>query len=83
MTRRIIHIEPTEQQWAVIDELSGQSPVVTAGEDGAVVLTKIIDDQDVLIYDIAPNGSYTYEELEDFDCGWTQYNPDGEVIERD
>ncbi|MFV0434323.1 MAG: hypothetical protein ACK5LO_10115 [Leucobacter sp.] len=80
MARRIIHIEPTVQQWAVIDELSGPSPVVTTGEDGAVVLIRIIDDQDVLIYDIAPDGSYTYEELEDFGCGWTRFTAGGEVI---
>lgn len=69
MTRRIIQIEPTDSQWVVIDELFGlAAPFVAAVTDehgaptGKLWVERIVDDSEVRLYTVQPDGSYVYDE---------------------
>lgn len=90
MARRIIHIEPTEEQWEVLDELYGLGTRFVAsdtdehGEPNGTLWAEVVeDDHTVRLYRVAPDGSYTYEELEGLNQGWTRYDADGSEIVED
>ncbi len=91
MARRIIHIEPTEEQWLVIDEIYGSSgtPFIAAVTDeqgeptGDLWAERIVDDFEVRLYTIRPDSSCVYEELEGLNRGWTRYDEGGGLIEDD
>lgn len=73
VTTRQIVIAPTPEQWTVIDELFGSgAPFLANGEGGHVWAEVVIDDICVRMYDIAPDGMYTFEELEDWGVGWSR-----------
>lgn len=87
MARRIIHIEPTAEQWATIDSIyAGYTPFIAAITDehgdptGSLWAERIVDDHTVELYTIAPDGSFTYEELEGLGYGWTKRDENGEEI---
>lgn len=88
---RVIHIEPTGEQWATIDELTAPgTPFVAAvtdeqgGPTGELWLERIIDDSEVRLYTVQPDGSYACEELSDgLHRGWTRYDEDGNEIDDD
>lgn len=85
MTRRIIQIEPTDSQWEVIDELFGlAAPFVAAVTDehgaptGELWVERIVDDSEVRLYTVQPDGSYVYEELSGgLHHGWTRNDEAG------
>ena len=86
-TRRVIHIEPTDEQWAALDHIyGGYTPFVAVITDehgqpsGSLYAERIVDDNEIQLYTIAPDGSYTYEELEGLGYGWTKYDEGGEEI---
>jgi hypothetical protein len=80
--RRVIHIEPTEAQWLVIDAVDGHNPYIAPSENGSLFLYRVEDDNLVELYNIEPNGDYTYESLVDgFHRGWTSFDSDGNPIE--
>ncbi len=87
MARRIIHIEPTDEQWAALDEIyAGCTPFVALITDehgeptGDLWAERVVDDSEVRLYTIRPDGSYTYEELEALHHGWTWYDAAGNEI---
>ena len=88
MARRIIHIEPTEEQWAAIDYIyQGHTPFVArvTGDDGeptgSLWAERVVDDSIVQLFTIDPDGSYSYEELEGLNQGWTRYDQSGDEID--
>lgn len=91
MARRIIHIEPTEEQWLTIDEIYGSlgAPFIAAVTDeqgeptGDLWAVRIVDDFEVRLYTIRFDGSCVYEELEGLNLGWTRYDEGGGLIEDD
>lgn len=46
-----------------------------------ILAYEVIDDYQVTLYSIAPDGSYTYESLEGFHQGWHEYTSEGVPIE--
>jgi len=78
--RRVIHIEPTNEQWLTIDLLVS-NPRLTANDNGNISLYRIVDDALVELYDIEPNGAYTYESLQGFHQGWTTFDSDDNRVE--
>ena len=90
MARRIIHIEPTDAQWEVLDGIYDRGTMFVANDTGrgseptSVLWAElIVDDSEVRLYRIEPDGSFTYEELEGLNHGWTKYDQDGNEIEED
>lgn len=90
MARRIIHIELTDAQWAAIDYIyQGGTPFLAHVTDehreptGSLYAERVEDDDLVQLFEIAPDGSYTYQELNDLGGGWTKYDQDGEEIEEE
>lgn len=90
MARRIIHIEPTDEQWATINYIyAGHTPFLAQITDsngepnGSLYAELIVDDHTVRLYTIAPDGELTYEELEGLNQGWTKYDEDGNEVERE
>ncbi|NLA66434.1 MAG: hypothetical protein GX862_11100 [Leucobacter sp.] len=83
---RIIHIEPTEAQWAAIDYIfEGLTPFIAAETDahgeptGTLFAQRIIGDQSVQEFRVQADGQYSYDELNDLHQGWTRYDVDGYV----
>lgn len=71
MARRIIRHEPTEAQWNVINSL--HEPYVNArgSENGETIkVYEIVDDNEVNLYTIQPNGEYIIESLVALNHGW-------------
>lgn len=87
MARRVIHIEPTDEQWAAIDYIyQGYTPFVAQVTDGhgeptgSLWAERVVDDSIVQLFTICPDGSYAYEELEGLNQGWTRYDEGGGEI---
>lgn len=80
---RVIHIEPTDAQWATIDGITGgHHPFLVPVGEGVLHLEHTVDDTSVRLYVIQPDGSYTYEELEGLGQGWSgSLNADGTPVE--
>lgn len=86
MARRILHIEPTDAQWRAIDSLHNPFIQVEgeSTDDGPVLLrvTEIIDDFEVAVSTIDPDGDIvTREVLNGYHQGWTAYDIEDEVDE--
>lgn len=80
MPQIIINI--TDAQQAVLNGL--RAPSVEAEntpENQLIRAYEVIDDNQVTLYSIAPDGTYTYESLENgFNQGWTTFDSDGQVV---
>lgn len=81
-----ITIRLTDEQRAVLDTIC--DPVVTArvptvGQepDRVIVAYEIFDDKSVKAFVIAPDGTYTYDVLNDLGRGWTRFNSDCREID--
>lgn len=71
MARRIIRHEPTEAQWNVIDYLSDPYVSARGSENGeALQVYEIVEDSEVNLYTIQPNGEYIIESLVGLYNGW-------------
>lgn len=71
MARRIIRHEPTEAQWNVIDSLSDPYVSARGSENGeALQVYEIVEDSEVNLYTIQPNGEYIIESLVGLYNGW-------------
>lgn len=88
MARRIIHIEPTDAQWDAIDYIyQGGTPFLAHVTDehreptGSLYAERVEDDNIVQLFEIAPDGNYTYQELNGLNRGWTKYDEEGGGID--
>lgn len=71
MARRIIRHEPTEAQWNVIDSLTDPYVNARGSENGeALQVYEIVEDSEVNLYTIQPNGEYIIESLVGLYNGW-------------
>lgn len=71
MARRIIRHEPTEAQWDVIDSLFDPYVKARGSENGEIIqVYEVIDDSDVNLYTIKPDGEYVIESLVALNHGW-------------
>lgn len=76
-----IVINLSEGQRNVLDGLrSPHVEAISKDEDQMILAYEVIDDNQVTLYSIAPDGSYTYESLEGFHQGWHEYTSEGEPI---
>lgn len=83
-TKRVIHIEPTDAQWRTIDSIDNNNPYVAPAGNGHLFLYYVEDDHKVELYNIAPDGDFTYESLVDgFHHGWTSFDSNDKEIEYD
>lgn len=82
---KTITITLTDPQAAVVDSLYAPHLNIPDAEgEGEITVYEVMDDNYVRLYTIAPDGSYSYESLEDgFHRGWTAFNSDGGVIDSD
>lgn len=85
MARRILHIEPTDAQWVIIDSLDDPAIQVHTdsinNEPNILRATEVVDDI-VTIFTIDPDGYIIAQEaLDGCGRGWTAYNEKGEVNE--
>lgn len=86
MARRILHIEPTDAQWTIIDFLDNPAIQIHTdpinNEPGILRVTEIVDDV-VTVFTIDLDGYVIAQEvLNVYGDGWTAYNEEGEVNER-
>lgn len=76
--------QPTPAQWAVIDGLHNPfiqaCAEVSADQPRSVFVQEVKDDYQVRVYNIAPDGEYTFEELNGFHQGWGRYDSDGDQL---
>lgn len=71
MARRIIRHEPTEAQWDVIDSLFDPYVKALGSENGeAIQVYEVIDDSEVNLYTIQPDGECVSETLVALNHGW-------------
>jgi len=80
-TARIIHVEPTDKQWEVIDSLFNPHVGIHSGQ--TISAYEVIEDNQVSSYLIHPDGTYVRESLENgFHNGWTSFDHHGNKIDQ-
>lgn len=76
--------QPTPAQWAVIDTLHNPFiqtyAQVSADQSRPIFVQEVKDDYQVRVYNIDPDGEYTFEELNGFHQGWGRYDSDGDQL---
>ncbi|HEU5223110.1 MAG TPA: hypothetical protein VFU07_05440 [Candidatus Lumbricidophila sp.] len=86
---RSIHIEPTAEQWEVLDTLDNPHirQVPNDGADGAghgtITAYEVIDDYRVSLFTITTDGSITEEILNGYNQGWARLDDEGYEIDSD
>lgn len=80
--RVIPAVEPTAEQWAILDTI--HEPYPKASSNGDIAVYEIKDDSSVALYTIKPDGSYLVEALlNGLHHGWTTLDAEGYPLEYD